>query len=482
MLTFVPAFRRFAQRFTFAMVICIIFSAIGIVSVNAVINARFDNIKQVTANVAPDTGMTKPANFLLIGSDTRAFVKTDEDKKKFVDAQGEEGQRSDTMMIIHVDPKAHKAFIMAIPRDTVVNIPGIGKTKINAAYNTDLGGGVDKLIETIKVNFDVDIHHYVNMDFQSFQEIVKALGSVNVWFDNPARDKKSGLNTQGKAGCIALDAPNALTYVRSRYYEEFVNGKWVEDPTSGVGRIKRQQDFMKRVATIAIRDSLGDLSKGSDVVDGVIANIQVDQHFTKSTIFKLTNTFKKVDPNDAEKIIFETLPVVSKFQNGSWNDVIQEDEAEVMLEELRTTSSPSKDEEDFSKNLPAASTVKLRTINTTTQKGFAAAINGQFTSKGFLNAGTGNAAKKTKTEIHYIKGAKAKAQLVSTYVDATLVEDSTIVDADVVLYIGTDFAALKEPGKASKATQPTTTQADVTSTSPTTKKDAKPTGEAACKA
>ena len=118
------------------MVICIIFSAIGIVSVNAVINARFDNIKQVTANVAPDTGMTKPANFLLIGSDTRAFVKTDEDKKKFVDAQGEEGQRSDTMMIIHVDPKAHKAFIMAIPRDTVVNIPGIGKTKINAAYNT----------------------------------------------------------------------------------------------------------------------------------------------------------------------------------------------------------------------------------------------------------------------------------------------------------------------------------------------------------
>ena len=483
MLTFIPAFRRFVKRLTIALVICIVLSGIGISAVNGMINSRFAGINRKDVEVAPDTGKGEPANFLLIGSDTRAFVKTAEDKKKFVDAQGEEGQRSDTMMIIHVDPKNKKTIIMAIPRDTLVQIPGIGKTKINAAYNTDLGGGVNKLIETIDVNFGVPIHHYVNMDFQSFQEIVKALGPVNVWFENPARDAKSGLNTQGKAGCIALDGPNALSYVRSRYYQELKNGKWVEDPSSGVGRIKRQQDFMKRVATIAVRESFADPLAGSDAVDGVLKNIEVDQNFNKSAIFKLANAFKNVDPSDTEHVIFETLPVESKYQNGSWNDVIKQDEAEVMLEDLRSFSSTKDDEEDIPKNLPAANTVNLRTINTTNQKGLAATVDTNLKAKGFLSAGTSNAANKAKSEIHYKKASKSKAQLVATFVNAKLVEDNEIVDADVVLYLGSDFTGLKDASKASNTTQPTTTEAGITTTGQaTTKKDAKPTGEAACKA
>lgn len=482
MLTFIPAVRRFIKRFTIALVICVVFSGIGIASVNAMINSRFGGINKGNYKVEDDTGKGEPANYLLVGSDTRAFVKTAEDKKKFVDAQGEDGQRSDTMMIIHVDPKNKKTIIMAIPRDTVVNIPGIGRTKINAAYNTALGGGVNKLIETIKVNFDVPIHHYVDMDFQSFQEIVKALGPVNVWFPYPARDKKSGLNTLGESGCIALDGPNALSYVRSRYYEELRNGRWVEDPSSGVGRILRQQEFMKRVAAIAVRESFADPIAGSKAVDGVLKNIEVDQNFDKNAIFKLANAFKGVDPSDPNHVVFESLPVESKYQNGSWNDVIKQDEADVMLGQLRTFSSTKNDQGTIPKNLPNANTVNLRTINTTKIKGLAAKIDEQFKSKGFLSAGTGNAPVKDKSEIHFAKGAKAKAQLVSTFVNATLIEDNTIVDADVVLYIGSDFSELKDPNKTVASTQPATTESGITSTIPTTKKNDKATGEAACKA
>jgi anionic cell wall polymer biosynthesis LytR-Cps2A-Psr (LCP) family protein len=160
------------------------------------------------------------------------------------------------------------------------------------------------------------------MDFQSFQEIVKAVGPVNVYFPYPARDKKSGLDTAGQSGCLGLDGPLALSYVRSRYYEELKDGKWVEDPTSAVGRIVRQQEFMKRVASIAIKESLSDPLAGRDVVDGVAKNLEVDQNFDKNAIFKLMNAFKGVDPNDTEHVRFETLPAESKYVDGISYDII----------------------------------------------------------------------------------------------------------------------------------------------------------------
>lgn len=445
-----------------AVAITSVLSVVGITMVNKMIDSRFNNLQRMQVNVANDTASSEPANFLLIGSDTREFVDNAQDADKFTDADGETGQRSDTMMIIHVDPKIKKTIVMAIPRDTRVDIPGIGKQRINASFNKDLGGGPDKVIETIQTNFNVPIHHYVEMDFDSFQQIVNALGAVNVYFPAPARDKQSGLDTQGKAGCLGLDGELALSYVRSRHYEQYIDGKWQTDPTSNFGRIARQQEFMRRVASKAVAESLTDPLTGREVVDAVIKKLVVDQNLKKDDIFKLMNAFKGVDPNDPNHVQFEVLPVKSEKINGVWYDIVQTEQAEPILEQLRRFEASSKAPET---TLPRPSTVKVSVLNASGEKGLAATTITKLQEIGFVPGPTGNASSLSTTEIHYTSAHRSKAQLLATYIPAKLIEVSAIADADVVVKLGRDFTDVNTSGSAA----PTNTQVTSTTTASTAK-------------
>ena len=87
-----------------------------------------------------------------------------------------EGQRSDTIMVAHVEPGSQQTFVVRFPRDLMVNVPGTpGKSQINAAYAI---GGPQLVIDTLKENFGIDINHYLEVDFKSFQEIVDTIGYV----------------------------------------------------------------------------------------------------------------------------------------------------------------------------------------------------------------------------------------------------------------------------------------------------------------
>ena len=465
-LMLLPFVKKFFARMAIAVVLTTVLSSAGIVVVNDMINARFDALKRKNVNVANDTGSSEPANFLLIGSDTRAFATSEEDKESFTDNQGVTGQRSDSMMIIHVEPKLQKTIVMAIPRDTVVDIPGIGRQKINASFNVDLGGGPDKVIETIQSNFDVPIQHYVELDFDSFRQIVNALGTVNVYFPAPARDKKSGLDTQMKSGCLPLNGDSALSYVRSRYYERFIDGKWQIDPTSDFGRIERQQAFMQRVASLAVSKSLADPIKGRKVADAVLKKLVVDQNLKKDDIFKLMNAFKGVDPNDPTHVQFQTLPT-KPISSGLG---VKTAEAEPMLAELRNFSTPSSRESTTT--LPRPGTVKVRVLNASGVKGAAATAMASLQDIGFAPAGTGNASSRSSTEVHYSGSDKAKATLVAKYVGGKLVQDSAIADADVVVMLGDDFTSVNAKGEAKKALVTTAKASQTTKPTATTANNA----------
>jgi polyisoprenyl-teichoic acid--peptidoglycan teichoic acid transferase len=155
------------------------------------------------------------------------------------------------MMILHIDPQQEKAGILSIPRDLWVQIPGFkNKQRINIAYDGDRGP--HRLITTIRENLGVDIDHFVQVDFDGFRGIVQALGGVNIFFPAPARDHLSELDVPN-AGCVKLSPDQALAYVRSRHYQSFESGRWRTDPTSDFGRIQRQQDFMRRVMSAAVK-------------------------------------------------------------------------------------------------------------------------------------------------------------------------------------------------------------------------------------
>lgn len=424
--------------------------------VNAMIDSRFRNLQRLDVNLSESTGATQPANFLLIGSDTRAFVETDLQREQFTDGEDDIGQRSDTMMIIHVDPKAKKTTVMSIPRDTKVDIPGIGVQKINASYNTELGGGPDKVVETIEKNFRIPIHHYIEIDFESFKQVVDALGTVNVYFPAPARDNnngrnESGLDTQMQSGCLPLNGDQALSYVRSRYYEQYIDGRWQKDPTSNFGRIARQQEFMRRVASHAVQRSLDDPLKGRDVVDSVVGKLVVDRNLSKTDIFKLMNTFKGVDPSDPEHVRFEVLPVKSERQNGIWFDIIQTQEAEPLYEIFRQTRSSS--DKPSSTTLPRPSAVKVSVLNGSSVTGLAANTIEDLMEIGFMPGPTGNASSLVETEIHYTKANEEKAILVSQYITGRLIEVSAIADADVVIKLGKNFSEISMPAKNNEGNQ-----------------------------
>ena len=166
--------RAFSGRFLIALVLATSVTTAAVASVNHEIDTRVRRIKriQLITAEAPPQG----ENFLIIGSDTREFVDNAEGQEAFGDPGTVTGKNSDTLMVAHVEPSAQRTFVVSFPRDLMVTIPGqTGKNRINSAYRI---GGPQLVIDTLSENFDIDIHHYVEVDFKSFQDVVDAIGNV----------------------------------------------------------------------------------------------------------------------------------------------------------------------------------------------------------------------------------------------------------------------------------------------------------------
>lgn len=259
-------------------------------------------------NVAPDTGNEEPANFLLIGSDSRGFVDDPAAAGAFGDPNVQTGQRSDTLMVIRVDPKNQTAYVVSFPRDLIVDIPGVGRDRINRAFNY----GEDKVIETLKANFGIDIQHYLEIGFDGFRGIVDSLGGVEVYFAEPATDPCSTFDLEPpvfkRPGLYKLDGDTALLYVRSRYLFTLLDGRWQRDPIPDTARIERQQDFIRRVAAEAVKTSIANPITGVDVSDKTIAKLKIDEDLTRGDINKLINGFRNLDPNNPSSLEMTTIP------------------------------------------------------------------------------------------------------------------------------------------------------------------------------
>jgi LCP family protein required for cell wall assembly len=291
--------------------VAVFFMAGAIVTVNYVIDTKLDGVARV--NVATADGSTEGGNFLVIGSDTRSFVSSNVDEKAFGGDEG--GQRSDTMMVVHVEPDAKRTLVVSFPRDLWVDIPGVGMSKINAAFNS----GPDKVIDTLKENFGIDINHFVEVDFKSFRGIVDAIGSVPVYLPYPARDEQTGLYVP-VPGCVGLNGEAALAYARSRgmQYYSMPKARWYKaDAVPDIDRIKRQQEFIRRLMGVAVAQSLNDPITANEVAGEVLKNLTIDDGLGKDDIFALIDAFRTVNPDDSSALEFETLPWANgPNQNG----------------------------------------------------------------------------------------------------------------------------------------------------------------------
>lgn len=181
-------------------------------------------------------------NYLLVGSDSRALGDPNTG-----DVGEVVGSRSDTIMLLRVDNRSGDAALLSIPRDLYVET-SVRTGRINGAYNE----GPTALVQAVQEALRVPVHHYVEIDFFGFKDLVEAIGGVEVCFALPTRDLHTGLHIDAP-GCHLLDGTQALAYARSRHYEQLqADGEWHEDPTSDFGRATRQRDFVNRCLQQAV--------------------------------------------------------------------------------------------------------------------------------------------------------------------------------------------------------------------------------------
>jgi LCP family protein required for cell wall assembly len=231
-----------------------------------------------------------PENYLIVGVDSAAGLPGNDPVRIGRDVT----LHSDTIMILRIDPASERAALLSLPRDLFVPIPGTGTSRrINIAIEQ---GGAPLLIKTIGENFGIPINHYVQVDFASFRGLVEAIDGVPVYIPRPARDAQVGLDFPD-VGCHMLDPTEALAYVRSRHYQELINGRWVEDPRSDLGRIARQQDFIRRALSRAIDRGARNPGTLDQLIDVGLSGVTVDSELTAGNIFDLGRRFRSFNPD-----------------------------------------------------------------------------------------------------------------------------------------------------------------------------------------
>lgn len=256
-------------------------------------NSMFDRIEKIDVGESLGHG-SAGTNYLLVGIDN--------------DPEGEgrehvEGARSDTIMILNIE--GDRSRMLSLNRDLWVQNPATGEMgRINATYRQ----GPENLIRAITVNFEIPIDRYVEIDFTSFAGVVDALGGIDLEVAHPAFDHASGLHIP-EAGTVHLDGDQALAYVRSREYTEVIDGQEVRDPTSDLGRVSRQQKFLR--AIMAEQSSNRNPLALADLGSTLSGGLRVDHRMSMIDAARFAWRMSRLDP---ETVV---LPVERRITDGS---------------------------------------------------------------------------------------------------------------------------------------------------------------------
>ncbi len=186
--------------------------------------------------------------------------------------------RSDTIIVVRLDPASHSVSMLSLSRDSRVNVPGRGMTKLNHA---SAWGGPALMIDTVKELTGLPIHHYVQVDFEGFAAIVDALGGVEMNVDR-ATTSPEGVSVA--AGKQTLSGKQALAVVRNR--KGYADGDFA--------RMRNQQAFLLALAKQA--SQARNLTRLPQILDSTSKNIQTDMGVAKMAA--LAGTYRDIEKKD----------------------------------------------------------------------------------------------------------------------------------------------------------------------------------------
>jgi LCP family protein required for cell wall assembly len=263
-----PAKRQGFVRRHLALVILCGLALVLVIAVGAwviVLNSRIGDIPRFDADLdrpgRPARVEGEAMNVLLVGVDDG---KGNDLKDQLQSGDWVPGSfRSDTMMVWHLSADRDNSEVVSLPRDSWVDIPGLGKAKLNAAFSE---GGPELLVETVEETFGIFLDHVAVVDFEGFAGLTETLGGVEVPMPDGTRE--------------VLEGSAALEYVRER--KTLPNGDF--------DRIDRQQHFLRAVLEDSVSEGRVNPLKLTGLIDAASDFVLLDSDFDDGLVRSLTRT------------------------------------------------------------------------------------------------------------------------------------------------------------------------------------------------
>ena len=418
--------RSWPQRLVLTVgIVLVVFCLLG-GAVGGYFLVKYESIDRVGGlDIAP-AAAGEPQNYLIVAVDTR---------------EGQGSKNTDTIMVVRIDPGSDRLALTSFPRDLMVTIADTGETgMINSAFARD-AGGEQNLIDTLKQNFDITINHYVQVNFESFRQVVESIGGVPVWMPSAARDSASGFYND-QLGCVTLNGEQGLAFVRSRKMEVMVGeDDWERDPLSDVNRVKRQQIFIQRAMTDALSEVKSNPLRLRELVDIGVSNVSLDPNLGIGDILDLADHFKGFD---ASKLEAYPLPVVD-YPPDPNRLLLDEAGAEEMLNVFRGLAPG-----EIRPGL-----IEVKVLNGTVadpaqqREGLATDVSGALQQVGFEMLAPDDAETfYPQTTIEYAPGQQAYAQRLARHITSAAAiptaENPDLEAGSVRLIAGLDFATVHQ--------------------------------------
>ncbi len=306
-----------------------------------IINHYNGKINRLTGVLARLPGVEQPAaaphgaeNYLLVGSDSRIGKNGTGTQGKGADFVV--GQRSDTVILVHLYGGSDQVQLVSFPRDSYVEIPAFTdpKTravhkahhdKLNAAFSE---GGPELLIATLQKLTGMRVDHYLQIDFIGFKGMVNALGGVDVCLAKAAKDHDANIDLS--AGKHHINGDVALSFVRQR--------KGL--PNGDIDRIKRQQEFIgSLVRKVLSAGTLLNPFKLSGFLNIATSSLQVDENLSTND---LKNLALRLRGFSAGGVLFSTVNIADIGGRVNGADVVLLDATKntVLFNQLRRDQPP----------------------------------------------------------------------------------------------------------------------------------------------
>jgi LCP family protein required for cell wall assembly len=416
---------------------------------------KLESIARVNDLDTASAAAGEPENFLVVAIDTR---------------EGQSSVNTDTMMVVRVDPASDRVALTSFPRDLMVTIADTGEIgMLNSAYNRP-ERGEQNLINTLRQNFDIEINHFIEVNFESFREVVDAVGGIPIYIPYPMRDRQSGLY-QYDLGCRVLDGEQGLAFARARHFEILTGSHWQTDPSADIGRVQRQQIFIRLALSKALAEVKSSPWRLPDLVDIGVANVRLDANLALGDLLDLARHFEDFDANNLEAY---ALPVKEYPQDPN-RLLLDEAPAEQYLNVFR----------GLAQGEVRPGVIDVSVLNGTDGQNptLAGDVSGALKQIGFkLEAPQDADELYDHTVIFHAPGEAAYGQRLARHitVPVELREDPDLEPAHVRLVAGTDFTTVHEdpapvesvtpaaPADASGTTAATTATTTATTVPPPT--------------